>query len=270
MCVFVCFPEGRSSVGASASEQGNLRIYDEKEILDWVAIHAGYVMEVHKGQRLFLKDASLRKCLDFQKSLDTCSQGSTPHLHNHLAHEHAYVREMHKTMSHPSSPQESLSPLPSTSTISFQQPPPLTQPTVIDPILSSLPLPLPSPGQLSSAGGSGGLNDPIDIDGDEKHWPTDYYTCDIGKCMHECSSRTQRLHQHSNTQRTVFMKWFPNVRFIPSTFSNQRELWIKASRSLREEFMELGRCKEGLWSAFAKRARQEWKSKTKQAVIEID
>ena len=182
-----------------ASEQGNLRIYDDKEILDWVAIHAGYVMEVHEGQCLFLKDASLRKCLDFQKLLDAHSQGSTPRLHNHLAHKRAYIREMHKTMSHPSSPQESLSPLPSTSTISFQQPPPLTQPTVIDPILSSLPLPLPSPGQLSSAGGSGGLNDPIDIDGDEKHWPTDYYTCDIGKCMCECSSHTQWLHQHSNT-----------------------------------------------------------------------
>jgi hypothetical protein len=259
-----------------ASDQGNLRMYDEKEILDWVAIHAGYVMEVHEGQHLFLKDASVRKCIDFQKSLDTRSQASTPHLHNHLAHERAYVREMHKSMSNPSSPQEPLSPLPSTtSTISFQQPPSLavTQLTpVIDPILSPLPpsLPLPSPDQTSFASGSGGHDDPIDIDDDEKHWPTDYYTFDIGKCMRECNSRTHRLHQRSNTQRTIFLKWFPNVRFIPSTFSNQRELWIKASVSLREEFMELGRCKEGLWSAFAKRARQEQKSKSKPAVIEID
>jgi len=70
-----------------ASEQGRLRVYDEKEVHDWVAVNAGYVMEVQEGQRLFLKDASLSKCADFLKLLETRPQGSASHLHYHLPHQ---------------------------------------------------------------------------------------------------------------------------------------------------------------------------------------
>lgn len=80
-----------ASVGLlQASEGGNLRIYDEDGIQDWVAIDVGYVTEVHEGQRVFLKDASLRKCVDFHKSLDSRPPTSTPHLHRHLAREQGY------------------------------------------------------------------------------------------------------------------------------------------------------------------------------------
>jgi len=44
---------------------------------------------------------------------------------------------------------------------------------------------------------------------------------------------------------------------------------MKASGSLREEFMELKHCREGLWSVFAKRARQEQKV-AKASVVEMD
>ncbi|KAF8168384.1 hypothetical protein B0H34DRAFT_645984 [Crassisporium funariophilum] len=191
-----------------ASEQGNLRMYDENNIQDWVAVDIGYVMEVCEGQRLFLKDALVRKCL------------------------------------------------------------PVANPTLSPPALSQ-----PSQGESSPVGGTGGFHDPMEIDddGNEKHWPADYYTIDIGNCMRKCSSRTHRAHQRANTQRTVFTKCFPGVRFIASTFSNQRDLWNKSSRSLREEFMELGRCKEGLWLAFVKHARREQKAQAKAVtVIEID
>jgi len=82
-----------------ASEHGRLRIYDEKEIHDWVAVNAGYVMEVQEGQHIFLKDASLSKCTDFMKLLETYSQGSASHLHYHLPYQRSYVREMHKQYS---------------------------------------------------------------------------------------------------------------------------------------------------------------------------
>ena len=252
------------------SELGNLRIYDEGGIQDWVAIDVGYVMEVHEGQRIFLKDASLRKCVDFHKSLDSLPQTSTPHLHRQLAHERAYVREMHKT----TSPQEPLSPpaLISLTTLSQQpafppihsipstsQAPPIPAPL---PVAERMLSPPPAPLLLQ---GTGRVDDLMEVDGDviEKRWPMDYYTIDIGNCMRECSSRTLN-------QSTVFMKCFPGLRFVPSTFSNQRDLWIKAPASLKEEFMELGHRKEGLWSVFAKRARQAQKAKTSLGVIDIN
>ena len=255
-----------STVGLlEASEQGRLRIYDEKEIHDWVAVNAGYVMEVQEGQRLFLKDASLLKCADFIKLLETRPQGPASHLHYHLPHQRSYVREMHKRHS----PFPCLSESPPLLTFNSSQPTPSPPP-------ATSPLPLPPPLLSHSlaprASGSGTANDPMEIDeevSEAKHWPTDYYTSDIGNCMHECSSRTQRVHQRSETHRAVFAKHFPNVGFIPSTFSNQRELWIKASGSLREEFIELGHCREGLWSVFAKRARQE-KKVAKASVVEMD
>jgi len=86
-----------------ASKLGNLRIYNEDEIQDWVAIDVGYVMEVREGQCLFLKDTSLCKCIDFHKLLNLCPQPSTPHLHHHLSHECAYIHDMHikQCLNHP-------------------------------------------------------------------------------------------------------------------------------------------------------------------------
>ena len=260
-----------------ASELGNLRIYDEGGIQDWVAIDVGYVMEVHEGQHIFLKDASLHKCVDFHKSLDSLPQTSTPHLHRHLARERAYVCEMHKT----TSPQEPLSPPASISlTTLSQQPafPPIhsiPSASQAPPIPAPLPVaermlsPPPAPLLLQ---GTGHVDDPMEVDGDviEKRWPMDYYTIDIGNCMQECSSCTHRVHQRAINQSTVFMKCFPGLWFVPSMFSNQRDLWIKAPASLKEEFMELGHRKEGLWSVFAKRARQAQKTKTSLGVIDIN
>ncbi|KAF8804797.1 hypothetical protein BYT27DRAFT_7225166 [Phlegmacium glaucopus] len=216
-----------------ASKQGNLRMFDEMEVLDWVAIDVGYVIEVHKGQCLFLKDASIHRCADFQKSLDTCPN-CTPHLHCHLPHECAYVREILKTIS---SPQQPTPPSASSSSSSRQQSIYYPQPTT--PV---------------------GSSSSIEPAGMEKHWPTDYYTVNIGKCMRECNSHTHRVQQHERNQQTVFCEYFPNVHFISSTFSEQRD-----------EFMELGQCKEGLWTVFACRACCKKKAKAQLGdIFEID
>lgn len=251
-----------------ASKRGDLRMYDELDVLDWVAVDVGHVLEVCDGQRLFLKDASIRNCIEFQKSLDSHPRRSAPHLHKQLPRERAYVREMLKTASPPSSPR--LHSLPASSSSSIVLPSntePTPSPLATEPTPSPLHSQLPSSSEKIS--GTGGPSDPIVLIGkdSEKQWPSDYYTVDIGYCMRECSSRTQRHHQHAATQRSVFMKHFPNVRFVPSTFSNQRDLWNKAPGSLRDEFMELGRQKEGLWSIFARRARRARKVVD---IIEID
>ncbi|KAF8814083.1 hypothetical protein BYT27DRAFT_7082951 [Phlegmacium glaucopus] len=251
-----------------ASEQGNLRMFDEMEVLDWVAIDVGYVIEVREGQRLFLKDASIRRCADFQKSLDT-RPNCTPHLHRRLPHERAYVREMLKTIS---SPQQPTPPSASSSSSSRQQSIYYPQPTTPVSDINSTPSPSPSPVAASSWSPPPQTQPPFTGDtGGEKRWPTDYYTIDIGKCMRECNSRTHRVQQRERNQQTVFREYFPNVRFIPSTFSEQRGLWNNTPGSLRDEFMELGQCKEGLWAVFARRARREKKAKAQLGdIFEID
>jgi hypothetical protein len=103
-----------------------------------------------------------------------------------------------------------------------------------------------------------------------KRWPTDYYTVDVGTCIRESNARTHRLLHRQRHQNLVFSEFFPNVRFVPSTFSQQRGLWNKASSSLKEEFMNLGHCREGLWSAFARRARKEKAVVQLGDTIEID
>lgn len=258
-----------------ASNRGDLRVYDEKEVFDWVAVDEGYVMEVYEGQQLFLKDACLRKCVDFEKCLDThtrTSGGGAHHLYNQLARERAYVRKAQKMRSpsyspprSPSnSPPRSLSPEGAATTRQLLQQLGWAQPTPITVTPATQPTsPVQATATLASM--SALPPDPIDVNSDsdieivERHWPTDYFTVEIGQCLRECSSRTHRKHTAAVTQRSVFGRHFPGVRFIPSTFSNQRDLWGKASASLREEFMELGQCKEGLWSVFAKRCRQEQK-----------
>ena len=258
-----------AAVGLSeASERGDLRMYDELDIADWVAVDVGYVIEVLEGQRIFLKDRSLRKCLDLQKCLDAPPRKSTPHLHYNLPRERAYVREMLKITSPTPSHQQTPSPLASTSStllpaqaIQHDVPPAV----FADPTLSP-------PSSEPSDGGFGGFNDPIDLlDGEKRHWPSGYYVVDI-RCFRECSARTTRIQHRARNRQTIFAEHFPMVRYVPSTFTDQKSLWKSAPSSLREEFIELGRCKEALWSAFARRARRA-AGKGKAAsldIIEID
>ena len=111
------------------------------------------------------------------------------------------------------------------------------------------------------------LDDPSESEVEivEKHWPNDYFTAEIAACLRECSSRTHRRSQAAATQHSVFNKHFPGVRFVSSTFGDHRDLWTKASSSLREEFLGLARTEEARWRHFAKRSRQEQRDKAQKA-----
>jgi hypothetical protein len=49
-----------------------------------VAVEVGHTIEVREGQRIFLKDQSIRKCVGFQTYLDATSRSSKPHLRFNL------------------------------------------------------------------------------------------------------------------------------------------------------------------------------------------
>lgn len=238
-----------------AGERGDLRIYDELDIADWVAVEVGYVVKVQEGDRLFLKDGSLRTCIKFDDCLAARPQ-RTPHIHYGLAYERAYVRKAHKDISPLHSTIYSPSARSTSSTPSAQSP--LASP-------SPTPLRLPSPSPTSA-------EDLADLCDSKKHWPADYFTVDIVQCIRASNSTTHRVHQRERTRQKVFLKHFPGVRFTPSTFSDQVTLWRKAPSSLREEYLTFGRCEEGLWSAFSCRARKALKKgKMKpEDTIEID
>ena len=219
----------------------------------------GHVVEVQEGQRLFLKDQSLRKCIDFQKCLDAPSRSSKPHLHFNLPRERAYVREMLNAGSLMLSPQQT--PSPSS----------LRQPANHEPALfTRTPSPPPSTLAGPSHADMGSVNNPITVgDGDERRWPSGYHVVDIARCLRECSARTSLKRNRARTQKAVFEEFFPNARFIPATFTDQKKLWVSASDSLREKFIEAGRTKQGLWSVFARCVRAEKKAAS-QEVIDIE
>ena len=79
--------------------------------MDWVAVEVGHMIEVQEGQRIFLKDQSIRKCVGFQKYLDVPSHSAKPHLRFNLPGERAYVHEMLKAGSPVPSPERTPPPL---------------------------------------------------------------------------------------------------------------------------------------------------------------
>lgn len=248
-----------------AGERGDLRLYDEMDFMDWVAVDIGHIVEVQEGQRLFLKDQSLQKCIDFQKCLNTPSRSSKPHLRFNLPHERAYVREM-LNAGQAGPPMSSLRQTPSPSPLL------LLHKTTNHEHLSLSPSSSPPPSAQAgpSHANMGSVNNPIIVgDGDERRWPSDYYVVDIAGCLCECSARTSLRKNLPRTQKAVFEEFFPMVRFVPATFTDQKKLWRLAFNSLRDESIEAGRTKKGLWSLFARRVRAEKKALS-QEVIDID
>ena len=74
---FSLSPALLSTLGlAEASMLGHLWLYNETDFMDWVAVDVGHMIEVQQGQRILLKDQSIRKCIGFQKCLDVPSHSS--------------------------------------------------------------------------------------------------------------------------------------------------------------------------------------------------
>ena len=144
------------------------------------------------------------------------------------------------------------------------------RPPIMNICLSPSSSPPPSAQAGPSHANMGSVNNPIIVgDGDERRWPSDYYVVDIAGCLCECSARTSLRKNLPRTQKAVFEEFFPMVRFVPATFTDQKKLWRLAFNSLRDESIEAGRTKKGLWSLFARRVCAEKKALS-QEVIDID
>jgi hypothetical protein len=267
-----------SSLGlAEASANGHLRLYDETDFMDWVAIEVGHMVEVQEGQHIFLKDQSIHKCIGFQQHLDAI-RSSKPHLRFNLPGERAYVREMLKVESSISSRQQTPSPLSplllppmrSSQMSPTDMPPTLPLPT---PSLPTMSVPTPSLPLSTQPVGAGPVNNPQPLstsDDEERRWPADYHVVDIARCLRAYSGRTSLKRNRDRTQKAVFEEFFPRARFVPATFTDQKKLWQSASHALQEEFIEAGHTKQGLWSLFSRRVRGERKSASMQEVIDIE
>ena len=87
----------------------------------------------------------------------------------------------------------------------------------------------------------GSLNNPIIVgDGNERHWPSDYYVIDIAGCLHECSGQSALKRNQPHTQKAVFEEFFPKAHFVSAMFTDQKQLWLLASDSLRDESIKAG------------------------------
>lgn len=240
-----------STIGLQdAGERGELCLYDEVDALDWVEVDVGHVVEVQEGQRILLKDRNIQYCEDLHKFLEARSRYTTPHLYSNLSQERASVREMFK--------QPSLFTTPTQSRVSSSSTFLASSPVSHDTPSSTLSTPTPIPLSFALPPDClGESNDPISVDVTPigKHWPGDFYAVDIGQCIRAVKGRTHRSHQRGHHQEDMFKRFFPGVRYVASTFSDQKKIWARAPHDLQEEFINLGQCKDGLWSAFCRRVR---------------
>jgi hypothetical protein len=246
-----------------SAELGDLQMYDETDDF-WVTVDVDHIVEVQEGQRVFLRDRSVRSCQGFDELF---KQVSRPHLRNNLAQERAYVRNAWKALS-PNGGSSSLSPSPFSQKRKATSPPNSFPPSVKRECLLSTPLRDLSPTSptrstsvapitnsmdasdipTASTSGSGSAEDPID-DGNEKKWPRDYYVCEVALCFRDAKTSVRG----SRTQRTaaiIFREHFPHLEFHSSTFSDNKAIWRRASRTLKNRYLVLGKRKAGLWSTF--------------------
>ena len=121
--------------------------------------------------------------------------------------------------------------------------------------------------------GAGSVDNPQPFaagDDEERRWPADYHVVDIAGCLRAYSGRTSLKRNRDRTQKVVFEEFFPRARFVPATFTDQKKLWQLASNALRDEFIEAGHTKQGLWSLFSRCVRAERKSALMPEVINIE
>jgi len=236
-----------SSIGLSgACERQDLQIYEE-EFDTWVSVDLGHTIEAREGHRIFAKDRLVDDCPGLKKHLKAPARFHVAHLRYGLAAERSFVREAFKDQAQSilppnlllSSPKRERSPSAS----------PLTFPSS----------PLPQPSELIPRP-HGTLEDPIIVnDVDEKQWPGDFYVCDVVACFRDCKTRVRGRHAH--TSKAIFNEHFPGARFCSSTYYDQKKMWRNAPARLQDQFIEAGRVKSALWSAFSRRIRINGKKK---------
>ena len=106
----------------------------------------------------------------------------------------------------------------------------------------------------STSGGS--AEDPTELSDDNgKKWPRDYYVCEIVPCFRD--AKTYVRGRHARTAAVIFHEHFPQLQFHSSTFSDNKAIWRKASRTLKNHYLVVGKKKAGLWSTFSAEAKKE-------------
>ncbi|KAH7926698.1 hypothetical protein BV22DRAFT_1127940 [Leucogyrophana mollusca] len=102
-----------------------------------------------------------------------------------------------------------------------------------------------SSGSLLSRGGS--RNKPIEVE-NVIHWPVDFYAVDVGQGFVKCRLAAEA---HRSVPE-AFAKHF-GVPFKSTTFYDNRRVWDwNANKALKKRFVQYGRTRKGLWSAFMK------------------
>ncbi|KAF8632425.1 hypothetical protein AX17_004866 [Amanita inopinata Kibby_2008] len=82
-----------------------------------------------------------------------------------------------------------------------------------------------------------------------KRWPNDYTVSEISAGFHDMD---RLVVQTANmTQRAAFERVFGS-RYVKSTVCRHRGVWRRASRSMRDQFSELGNDERASWSAFVR------------------
>jgi hypothetical protein len=92
---FTLIPEILSVVnltGAGSTTRSLVQLY-RRALGVWVGVDAGYVVELHAGDRVFLKASHVKDTLEFDKHLHASSKETMPHLRHNLPGERRYVRE---------------------------------------------------------------------------------------------------------------------------------------------------------------------------------
>jgi len=201
-------------------------MYDENDEF-WVTVDIDHIVEVWEGQRVFLRDRSVKSCQGFDKLF---KQISHPHLRDNLAQERAYVRNAWKALSPTggsslaSQKRKATSPPPSQSFSSpvkceclLSMPLQDLSPTSLSLTTSTLAaspgtLPITDPTATSdmpmTSASGGSAEDPINLsDGNDKKWPRDYYVCEVAPCFRD--AKTYVRGSHARTAAIIFRKHFP-------------------------------------------------------------
>ena len=90
-------------------------------------------------------------------------------------------------------------------------------------------------------------------DDSDPQWPGDWPTKSIVKAFRLCHKATKI---RGTSVKQKFLELFPNVKYVRATFYSHRNRWIKADKSVRKKYLDLGHANAGRWKHFMKAARE--------------
>jgi len=261
-----------------AARRDEIDVYDESaRVKMWVACDVGLVIEVQEGQQLYVKDRNVEEPINFHSHYLSRSLNLPPHLRNNLAGERRAVRDAYKKAEASSGPmisegatgkQRSLS---SSSVISLSDsdsdsgsselPPPTFASVALCTSTAALMAPSNNPSTPHTPTQPSPSPPPLSDTHHKRRWPADYYVCDVRDCFFDSTTFvTFGGRRRTNVDRLA--AHFPRVVYKSSTWNEHKTLWLQAPERLKQKFLDAGRTEDGLWRAFAEKARRYNKSRS--------